>query len=84
MLFYTQDVHLLKAMSHYQVPEISTISSALSRSALRNRRTVVMEMTQVALQELYFGHVRSAIDSFMIIGNLLLGRRHSRRLSGWM
>jgi hypothetical protein len=84
VLFYTHDVHLLKAMSHYQVPEISTITSALSRPAQRNRRTVVMEMTQVALQELYFGHVKSAIDSFRIIANLLLGGRQTRRLSGWM
>jgi hypothetical protein len=64
---------LLKTMIDYQVPESSYLQ--LSRPMNRNRRAVVLQMTQVAMQELYFGHVRSAIDSLKIVLSLLWGSR---------
>ncbi len=59
-------------MTHYTVPEISTVPHP---SISNNRRAVIWQMTEVGLQELYFGRVKSALDSFKIILGLLLGNR---------
>lgn len=59
-------------MTHYTVPEISTVPRP---SIANNRRAVILQMTEVVLQELYFGRVKSALDSFKIILGLLLGNR---------
>jgi hypothetical protein len=60
-------------MTHYTVPETSSLT--LSHRISNNRRAVILQMIEVGLQELYFGRVKSALDSFKIISGLLLGRR---------
>jgi hypothetical protein len=58
-------------MTLYIVPE--TTASRLTSRISNNRRAVILQMTEVGLQELYFGRVKSAIGSFKIIFGLLLG-----------
>jgi hypothetical protein len=65
-------------MTQYTIPEISPIVRLPRMS--QNRRAVILQVTEVGLQELYFGHVKSAIDSFKIVFGLLIGRRPSDML----
>jgi hypothetical protein len=65
-------------MTQYTIPEISPIVRLPRMS--QNRRSVILQMTEVGLQELYFGHIKSAFDSFKIILGLLIGRRPSDML----
>jgi hypothetical protein len=65
-------------MTLYIVPE--TAASRLTSRISNNRRAVIRQMTEIGLQELYFGHIKSAFGSFKIIFGLLLGRRPSDML----
>jgi hypothetical protein len=65
-------------MTQYTLPEIPPIRLAPRMS--NNRRAVILQMTEVGLQELYFGRTKSALDSFKIILGLLIGRRPSDML----
>jgi hypothetical protein len=65
-------------MTQYTIPEISPV--VLFPRMSQNRRSVILQMTEVGLQELYFGHIKSAFDSFKIILGLLIGRRPSDML----
>jgi hypothetical protein len=65
-------------MTQYTLPEIPSIP-LLPRMS-NNRRAVILQMTEVGLQELYFGRIKSALDSFKIILGLLIGRRPSDML----
>jgi hypothetical protein len=58
-----------KSMTYYHV----TDSYQSHRNCRNNRRAVILQMTQVACQELYFGHVRSSLDSFQIVFSLMFG-----------
>jgi hypothetical protein len=66
-----------KSMTYYHVTD-SYQSRCNCRNNRRNnhrnnRRAVILQMTQVACQELYFGHVRSSLDSFQIVLSLMFG-----------
>jgi hypothetical protein len=65
-------------MTQYTIPEISPV--VLLPRMSQNRRSVILQMTEVGLQELYFGHIKSAFDSFKIVFGLLIGRRPSDML----
>jgi hypothetical protein len=57
-------------MTYYHVTNSHQSRRNTPRS---NRRAVILQMTQVACQELYFGHVRSSLDSFQMVLSLLFG-----------
>lgn len=65
-------------MTQYTVPEFSKIG--LPTRISNNRRAVITQMTEVGLQELYFGRVKSAFDSFKIVFGLLLSTQPSDML----
>ncbi|MBE9031686.1 hypothetical protein IQ266_18290 [filamentous cyanobacterium LEGE 11480] len=65
-------------MTQYTIPEFPPVLSTSRIS--NNRRAVILQMTEVGLQELYFGRVKSALDSFKIIFGLLIGGRPSDML----
>jgi hypothetical protein len=64
------------ALPQVKLPQIEVSCAALAKRTISNRKAVILEMTQVAWQELSFGHVRSALDSLSIVWSLLFGQRH--------
>jgi hypothetical protein len=76
--YHSESAHSESAHSESAQVAAATIATAKVVEIKRirsNRQAVILQMTQVACQELYFGHIRSAFGSLSIIFSLLLGHR---------